>query len=79
MRLTYNSKILIYKVTTEKQPRVSIGIYDQCDQCGTLLYTYQNCRQSVTFFVDSVHKILLSEKDEDNIMKAHKKLNANEC
>ena len=76
MRLTYNSKILIYKVTTEKQPRVSIGI---CDQCGTLLYTYQNCRQSVTFFVESVHKILLSEKDEDNIMKAHKKLNANEC
>ena len=29
--------------------------------------------------MESVHKIILSEKDEDNIMKAHQKLNANEC
>lgn len=71
MRLTSNSETLIYKLRIyNSNQKVSNGIWLNNI---VLYYIPMGTTGTVSCsFVESVYKIILMEKDEGNIQKAHK-------
>ena len=70
-RFIYRTMTLIYKLRIYNRHQKS-KYRNLAEQHGAVLYINQNNRQCVMFFVKSVYKIILSEKNEDNILKSHK-------